>query len=164
MALEGSVQSHRSDRLFRSQALIFIQHLPSVPNYPRDGIVDLSDRIYRLAVVIGMQGRPAIVLEGSPAAVNQIGSLLSHDDISEGVTVVIDMADEETWINIELFHPGELLLPAESGVLSPVPHVIPLAVLLGIFEGIQGHIDGSVSIAMNTNLPSLNMGFKDCLI
>ena len=52
VALEGSVKSYSADSFFRSQALLFIEDFPSASNNACDGIVDLTDGVNRLAVVI----------------------------------------------------------------------------------------------------------------
>ena len=49
-------------------------------------------------------------------------------------------------------------------MLGTMSHVLSFALFLGIFKGVQGHIDASVSVAVDAHLPTFLVSFEDCVI
>lgn len=49
-------------------------------------------------------------------------------------------------------------------MLGTMSHILSFALFLGIFEGVQGHVDTGVSVTVNAHLPAFLVSFEDCVI
>ena len=74
------------------------------------------------------------------------------------------MTNEKTGSYIEFLHLLELIFVTERCVLSPMPHIYPFHSLLGVFEGIERHIDPCITIGVDADLPPFFMSFEDSVI
>ena len=66
-----------------------------------------------------------------------------------------DMADEEACRNVQVLHPGDLLIMEDRAMLDPNPHGLHVdASLTQRVAGIENIVDRSVAIAVNGKLPA----------
>lgn len=104
MALPCRANCHRFYCLVWSNAFAFIKNLLVLFHYTSHCVVDASEGIEGLAVIVGVDCGDEAAVQGGFHRVNEFCSLYAKDAVSEGCSVEIYMAYQEAWGNAKLFH------------------------------------------------------------